>query len=209
MKTNIEPLNPETYYHIYNKGINGENIFKETRNYRYFLEKYAQYISPIADTYAYCLLKNHFHFLIRTHSETEIKINLSSQMSITPDLQKPFPWIISNSFASLFKCYAQSINKTYQRTGRLFEEPFRRIAVNSDAYISEIITYIHINPQSHGFVTDFRDYPHSSYQSLISNLPTKLKRQEVMKWFGGVKDFKDFHFMKVFSNLDKFEIKSE
>lgn len=207
MKTNIEPLAPDTYYHIYNRGINGENIFKEERNYKYFLEKYALYISPISDTYAYCLLKNHFHFLIRTHSEEEIKINLSNQTSMTSDLQKPLPWLISNAFASLFKCYAQSINKSNQRTGRLFEEPFRRIAVDSDAYLSEVIHYIHLNPKAHGFVTDFRDYPHSSYQSLILTSPTKLKREEVMKWFGSVKDFKEFHLInKLSSNLDKFEI---
>jgi hypothetical protein len=58
MKKNIELLEPDRIYHIYNRGINGENIFKEERNYRYFLEKYAKYIEPIADTFAYCLLKN-------------------------------------------------------------------------------------------------------------------------------------------------------
>jgi hypothetical protein len=72
MKKNIELLEPDRIYHIYNRGINGENIFKEERNYRYFLEKYAKYIEPIADTFAYCLLKNHFHIAIRTKSEAEI-----------------------------------------------------------------------------------------------------------------------------------------
>jgi putative transposase len=57
MKKNIELLEPMCVYHIYNRGINGENIFKEERNYKYFLQKYAQYIEPIADTFAYCLLK--------------------------------------------------------------------------------------------------------------------------------------------------------
>jgi putative transposase len=72
MKKNVELLEPDHIYHIYNRGINGENIFKEERNYRYFLEKYAKYIEPIADTFAYCLLKNHFHIAIRTKSEAEI-----------------------------------------------------------------------------------------------------------------------------------------
>ncbi len=72
MKKNIELLEPDRIYHIYNRGINGENIFQEERNYRYFLEKYAKYIEPIADTFAYCLLKNHFHIAIRTKSEAEI-----------------------------------------------------------------------------------------------------------------------------------------
>jgi len=74
MKTNIEPLQVDSYYHIYNRGINGENIFKEERNYDYFLQKYTQFVSPIAETYSYCLMKNHFHLLVKTRSESEIKL---------------------------------------------------------------------------------------------------------------------------------------
>lgn len=56
------PLFPGHYYHIYNRGNNGEDIFLEARNYDYFLNLYQKYISPIAETFAYCLLKNHFRF---------------------------------------------------------------------------------------------------------------------------------------------------
>ncbi len=72
MKKNIELIEPDRIYHLYNRGINGENIFKEERNYTYFLQKYAQYIEPIAETFAYCLLKNHFHIAVRVRSEDEI-----------------------------------------------------------------------------------------------------------------------------------------
>jgi len=72
MKKNIELLEPDRIYHLYNRGINGENIFKEERNYSYFLTKYAQYIEPIAETFAYGLLKNYFHIAIRVRSEAEI-----------------------------------------------------------------------------------------------------------------------------------------
>lgn len=74
MKKNIPPLIAETYYHIYNKGINVENIFKEHKNYQYFLSQFNYFISPIDDTYAYCLLPNHFHILIRTKNEIEIRL---------------------------------------------------------------------------------------------------------------------------------------
>ncbi|TAG53787.1 MAG: hypothetical protein EAZ27_10175 [Cytophagales bacterium] len=73
MKSNILPLQTETYYHIYNRGINGENIFKSEKNYANFLSKYSLFINPISNKFAYCLLKNHFHLLIRTKTEEDNK----------------------------------------------------------------------------------------------------------------------------------------
>lgn len=67
----IQPLRFGQTYHIYNRGNNRENLFVEPRNYPYFLNLYAKHILPIAETYAYCLLPNHFHFAIRTRTEEE------------------------------------------------------------------------------------------------------------------------------------------
>jgi len=52
---NQVPLEPSCYYHIYNRGNNRENIFREEKNYSFFLQQYVKYIEQIADTYAYCL----------------------------------------------------------------------------------------------------------------------------------------------------------
>ena len=60
-----QPLEFGVIYHIYNCGNNGETIFPEERNYKYFMQLYGKYIAPIADTFAYCLLRNHFHLLVR------------------------------------------------------------------------------------------------------------------------------------------------
>ena len=76
---NKEPINFGNYYHIYNRGNNKADIFFENENYYYFLRLYAKYIEPIAQTFAWCLLKNHFHFLIRIKEKEEIKRNFSSQ----------------------------------------------------------------------------------------------------------------------------------
>ena len=62
-------LIPDIYYHIYNRGIDRENIFSDERDYWHFLALYEKYIHQIADTFAYCLLKNHFHILVRIKSE--------------------------------------------------------------------------------------------------------------------------------------------
>ena len=65
MLRRLIPFVSELHYHIYNRGTNRENVFVEERNYRHFLQLYAKHIQPVAETYAYCLLKNHFHFLVR------------------------------------------------------------------------------------------------------------------------------------------------
>ena len=61
----MEKLTPNCTYHIFNHANGFENIFTEDENYRFFLAKYQQYILPIAETYAYCLLPNHFHLVVR------------------------------------------------------------------------------------------------------------------------------------------------
>jgi len=61
----FEPLLSGNQYHIYNRGINSCNLFNETSNYEHFLELYEKYISPVANTYAWVLMPNHFHFLVR------------------------------------------------------------------------------------------------------------------------------------------------
>ena len=192
METRKTPLLPNRYYHIYNRGINGQNIFVEQKNYSFFLKKYAQFVSPYTDTYAYCLLKNHFHFLIKTKSEEDtMKIVMPSLEAKAS--QKSVSWHLSNSFGSLFKSYAQAFNKRYSRTGGLFEEPFHRIEVDDDAYFSKLLWYIHFNPQKHGFVKDFREYEHSSYRSHLLERKTKLNRTEVLNWFGNKDAYIQFH----------------
>lgn len=186
MKSNTEPMLPDNYYHVYNRGINGSPIFMEDKNFNYFLKKYNNHISCIADTYCYCLLKNHFHFLIKTKSEKELLIMGKSG-------NKSASWLIGNQFATLFKSYSLIINKTYERTGALFENVFKRKCINSDEYLTRLIYYIHANPQNHGICDDFRNYPNSSYASMISDKPTNLMRKNVLDWFGGKEEYIKFH----------------
>ena len=96
-------------------------------------------------------------------------------------------------FNNLFNSYAKAINKAYNRTGSLFQKRFGRIEVTSDSYFLALINYIHRNPQKHGFVEDFQDYPYSSYQVMLSDKATRLKREEVLAWFAGKERFEQFH----------------
>jgi REP element-mobilizing transposase RayT len=161
-------LEPGTYYHIYNRGNNREDLFREERNYAYFLKLYARHIEPVADTFAYCLLRNHFHLLV------QIRAAMLTQDSP------------SQAFSNLFNAYARSFNRAYGRTGALFQRPFGRIKVTSEAYLKHLVTYIHTNPQKHGFVTDFRTWPYSSYHALTTTVPTRLHRDEVRAGSAGL-----------------------
>ncbi|VAW34164.1 hypothetical protein MNBD_CHLOROFLEXI01-2181, partial [hydrothermal vent metagenome] len=67
-----EKLQFDQIYHIYNRGNNRENLFLGKENYLYFLKLFSQHIAPVVIVYAYCLLPNHFHFLLRLKSKAEI-----------------------------------------------------------------------------------------------------------------------------------------
>lgn len=60
-----EPLLGENFYHIYNCGIIGENLFSGEAYYDHFLKLYQRHIEPVAETYAWCLMVNHFYLLVR------------------------------------------------------------------------------------------------------------------------------------------------
>lgn len=187
MKKNIPPLFPDTYYHIYNRGINKENLFKEKSNYHHFLKLYSKYISPIAYTYAYCLLRNHFHLLIKTKNDETLRSIKHFKKDYASEQ------IISMQFSHLFNSYAQAINKRFSRTGGLFETPFRRVEINEEFYLIHLIRYIHLNPQKHLFSADFSKYPYSSYQNLLKGKSLLLDTETVMKWFGTKEAFKEYH----------------
>jgi putative transposase len=184
-----QPIIHGNYYHIYNRGNNGIDIFFENENYYHFLRLYAKYIEPIAETYAWCLLKNHFHLLVRIKEKVEIVQNELTYSTT----EKPKTIDPSRQFSHLFNAYTQAVNKRHNRTGSLFETTFERKLVSSEKYFQQLIFYIHNNPVHHGFVKQMSLYPWSSYETIISNKPTKLKRAEVIELFGDVENFLLYH----------------
>lgn len=105
----------------------------------------------------------------------------------------------NQAFANWFTAYAKGYNKTHARYGSLLQRPFRRIPATTEAYLLNVVRYIHRNPQKHGFVKDFREWDYSSYH-LFRDVPdvTGLGRpvtsiEKVLDWFGGFKAFQDFH----------------
>ncbi len=113
---NNVPLIEGNYYHIYNRGINSSDLFFENENYLHFLKLYDKYVSPIAETFAWCLLKNHFLLLVYIKEQNEIDSELLSYSTV----EKPKRIKASKQFSNLFNGYAQAINKRHHRTGSLF-----------------------------------------------------------------------------------------
>ena len=167
------------YYHVYNRGNNNENIYIEEKNYNYFLEKVKKYILPIADIYAYCLLKNHFHIVLRIKDKDK--------------LPEKFKEKIHLPFSNLFNSYSKSINKAYNRTGSLFQEHLQRNRIENEEYLKQLTVYVHLNPVKHKFSNDFDSYLHSSYRSYLSDKLSNIDREFVLELFDGLENFKFYH----------------
>ncbi|MEP4532208.1 MAG: hypothetical protein ABJ004_03925 [Cyclobacteriaceae bacterium] len=178
-------MEPGVFYHVYNHANGDENLFREEKNYHFFLKQWAKYIEPIADTYAYCLMPNHFHALIRTHQ-------------LEPPFGKfaTFQKFTSKQFSNLFSSYTQAYNKVYDRRGSLFIPNFKKKEITSDDYFTAVITYIHRNPVHHGFCQSLDEWSHSSFHAYFSHKPTKLKREEGLEWFGGVEAMEKCHALE-------------
>lgn len=187
------------YYHIYNRGIDRKAIFKQNENYEFFLTRIEKYLSPVLDLYAYCLLKNHFHLLVRI-KDMPCFTELSN--TTEPDITNT----ISHSFQKMFQSYAMAYNKQYDRVGSLFQKPFKRNLVDSEDYYTKLILYIHANPQKHSYVKDFRTYQWSSYLPILKNKSDILHSAEVIDWFGGKDQYLELHADRhknnIFSELD-------
>lgn len=165
----LEILEKDCYYHIYNRGINGTDLFNNDQNKIYFLKQLAKYSEKKISIFAYCLMKNHFHLVIRLNSEEKD---------------------VTQAFSNLFNSYAKAFNKQIGRTGSLFEKHFKRIKLRDENYLKRLIVYVHLNPKHH-LDQDFKNFRFSSYQAFLSDKETKIEREEVLDLFG---DFENFIF---------------
>lgn len=197
------------FYHIYNCSVEGCCLFKESENYTYFLKLYRKYISPVADTYAWVLLGNHFHVMVKIKENVVYKYSKQSFLSegvLFDDVKWEtteltvceYPVSIKQvapalHFSHLFNAYAKYFNKMYKRKGSLFSRKFKRQKVDSERYFRQLIVYIHNNPIHHGFCKHPLDYLWSSYHTYLSSKRTELKRDVVLEWFDEIENFKFEH----------------
>ena len=145
-------------YHIYNRGNNQQKIFFNDENYFYFLRKCHLYLKPISNILAWCLMPNHFHFLIDV---TEKSIEpVKSGGIIMP--------AISNGFRLLQSSYAKGVNIQQGRSGNLFQQKTKAKPVNGeDNYADTAFHYIHQNPVMATIVSKAEEWAYSSFQDYI------------------------------------------
>lgn len=184
-------LESEKYYHIYNRGNNKESIFLSDDNYLFFLSKWKKYILPYTDILTYCLMPNHFHFLIKVKPENSFTklLKFSKAEQQAADINQ----FLETQFKKLFTSYALAFNKQQNRTGSLFQKRFKRVFIEDNDKLTQLIHYIHHNPIHHGFTNDYTNWKYSSYNSIVSNKSTEIAKSEVLEWFSTEERFIDFH----------------
>ncbi len=131
------------YYHIYNRGAGGAQIFLDDQDRGKFLSLFARHLDPSDsskktdgsqyDKYdiklvAYCLMGNHFHLLV---------------------FQEVDPQAITQLMRSVATAYTMYFNRKYKRNGHLFQSIFKASHITSDAYVLHITRYIHMNPRNY------------------------------------------------------------
>lgn len=192
-------LEPSRYYHIYNRGNNREQLFYQERNYEYFINRYIHHCFHVLDTYAFCLMNNHFHLLVGVRSKaTQKKLFQHADLN-SKKLRSP-----SRHLSNFFNSYSLSINKQEERVGSLFQKPFRRKEVSSERYFCQLVVYIHNNPVRHGFASSIEEYPYSSFHSYLQDKGSFLNTDKVLELFGGIKNFREAH-EEMLTNFDPFK----
>jgi putative transposase len=166
-------------YHVYNRGNNRQRLFYENGNYYYFLTKIRQYLSPYCDFLAYCLMPNHFHFLIHANEKTNVPYQWAEDTSPLKD-SNPYTSMscFSHGMQLLLSSYAKAINKSHKRTGSLFTQNTKAKRTSSDSFSMDYtlwcFIYIHNNPHLAGLSSSPENYAYSSYREYLGKSPDPL-----------------------------------
>jgi len=186
------------FYHIFNRGINNETIFKTDRNYHFFFQRWHKYVATFLDVYAYCLMPDHFHFFVKVKENALVTYSFTKPQRFGKAIhEENINTILEYQFMLLFRSYAHAFNKENNRTGSLFQKSFKRIRVDNNRYFLAVIQYIHNNPIHHHYTNSFEKWQYSSYNAILSTQPTQIKRAEILEWFGSKDEFIEFHLENI------------
>lgn len=187
------PLVNESYYHVYNRGVEKRIIFTDDRDYQRFLQTlyYYQFCGPkpafslqdrfkendfsgnpkIVEIACFCLMPNHIHFLIRQLQDNGI----------------------SEFIGKVLNSYTKYFNTKHKRVGPLFQGTFKAVLVEDDIQFIHVSRYIHLNPYASELVQEVDSYPYSSYPYFIGiGLSKVCVAEPVLSQFKSREDYKEF-----------------
>ena len=203
-------LEPDKIYYINSRTNAKDNLFNSEDDYFYFLKNYAELLVPIVETYAYCLLPNQLHCLIKIKSEKEIfdflkvnnripEENLSFQeyknlSTNTANLVgNIFSLQLSKQFSNFFTTCTPALNKQPANKRSLIIQNSKSIEINSDEQIKDTIINIHCNSAHSGNNQNFELWKFSSYSAYLSDKPSAIKRSVALDIFESKDNFINCH----------------
>jgi REP element-mobilizing transposase RayT len=189
-------LDTEQFYHIYNHAVHQNNLFLDEKDYHLFLARLKKYVCPISDIYAYCLMPNHYHILVKIKEFATLQdfFNLKNEIIQKNDFH--ISDNLTHQIGSFQNSYTKLINKKYKRKGTLFMQSFRRKLVEREAYLYKLVHYIHFNPVHHNFTNDINSWNYSSYLEILENKNNIVNAEKTMSLFVNKEDFTNFHYQK-------------
>lgn len=154
---------PNGYYHVIQRGVERRDIFIDGRDYERFLGMLAEAVEQDdCRIHGYCLMPNHVHLVVQAGMEP-----------------------ISKAMQRLFFRYAGAFNRRHGRSGHLFQGRYKAVLVASDAYVQELIRYVHLNPVRAGMRRKPERYRYSSHRDYIRGKePEWLTTRNVLGMFG-------------------------
>jgi hypothetical protein len=202
----MQSVEPDKIYYFCNYTNAQNKLFYAEKDYFDFLKKYADHLVPILDTYAYCLLPNQFHWLVKIKSENEIfdylKVNnripeetLNFQQyknlsSTTGGLvANIFSLTISKQFSLFFNAYTLLWQKHFSKRESLFENAIKKLEILNSQQVKDTLLSIHLMPTEFGIEPDFEQWKFSSFQAYLSSKPSSIERNEALNLFDGKDNF--------------------
>jgi REP element-mobilizing transposase RayT len=172
----------DQYYHVYNRGVNKLPIFINEGNYTFLLQRIKRYLPDNNLVFvAYCLMPNHYHFLIRVEEDDQL----------SPFLRR------------LFSSYTQAFNRQQNRSGTLFESRAKSKLVDEYRYVIHLARYIHLNPVKANLVNAPEDWPYSNYREWIGVRSGTLYAPEFVKAnFFEPREYKKFVMSEISSDIE-------
>jgi REP element-mobilizing transposase RayT len=183
---------PDNFYHVYNRATERRTMFYSDKDYEYFIKK-ALFFKEKTNIkiLAYCVLPNHWHFLLKETKKSTSKVNFSGASK--------FISLLSNSYTKYF-----NLNKNH--SGRILQGPFKSKLVRDDNYLHNLIAYINLNHLKHKITKNIDDWSYTSHHDYLYQAKFNLIDKDYLIDFKGYKYSVDDYIKRINEINKKFNL---